>query len=190
MDTLYVLPLKIIATQVLFLVMAIAIEATIIQKQMEFPPRKCVEFATSINLLSTIVGWLFFFSSPFLLPTALKIQIINYIALGQWDPTIITWLIPVFFITFFGTIGIEWLGFVLLQRFLSDQPFFDTANLTSGRRLLFQAVAVRPRQSKAGVAQPDILQTVISGNALSYGVILILLVALQVTRVIDITNPA
>ncbi|MEL6322253.1 MAG: filament integrity protein FraC, partial [Cyanobacteria bacterium J06626_14] len=169
-----------------FLVLAIAIEAFIIQQQLQYLPRKCIEYAASLNLLSTIIGWLIFFSSPFFLPDALKFQIVNYIAFGQLDAAILTWLIPLAFITFFGTIGIEWLGFLLLDHFLSDKPFFNAATFT-GRRNLFQAVAVRPRQSKSGISQPDILQAVISGNSFSYGVILVLLIALQFT---DILEPA
>ncbi|MEO1143725.1 MAG: filament integrity protein FraC [Pseudomonadota bacterium] len=184
MDTLYVLPLKVITTQALFLVVAIAIESYMIQRLMQYPPRKCIEYAASINLLSTVIGWLVFFSSPFFLPSILKLQIINYVVFGSWNATLLTWLIPLGFLTFFGTIGVEYLGFILLERFLSEKPFFDEAATLSGRRNFFQAVAVRPKQTKAGVTQPDILQAVISGNSFSYGIIFIVLVALQVTRVI------
>jgi hypothetical protein len=183
MDTLYVLPLKVITTQVLFLVTAIAIEAFMIQRQMQYPPRKCIEYAASLNLLSTVVGWVVFFAAPFLLPRTIQFQIINYVAFRQLTPELLSWLVPIGFITFFGTIGVEYLGFLLLNNVLSEKPFFGLSSVMTERRNIFQAVAVQPKQTQAGVTEPDILQAVISGNSSSY---LVLLIVLAVMKVIDV----
>ncbi|MEM9447837.1 MAG: filament integrity protein FraC [Cyanobacteria bacterium P01_E01_bin.6] len=184
MDVLYVLPLKVITTQALFLVMAIAIEAFIIQQQMEFSPRKSIEYSASLNLLSTVMGWLIFFTSPFFLPNGLKFQVLNYVAFGFGEATLITVLIPIGFLTFFGTIGIEWLGFSLLQRLLSEQPLLDTSVQTSRRTFFQPIVQMKQGSSSSGISQPDSLNAVLLGNSVSYGVIVIVLIALRVASVV------
>ncbi|NJR39502.1 MAG: hypothetical protein HC781_12655 [Leptolyngbyaceae cyanobacterium CSU_1_4] len=83
-----VVPLRAIAFQIVFLLMAIAIEATVLHKQLNIPPKQSIQFAASINLLTTVAGWLVTFlllgtslSLPTPLLTELKIALMNFIFL-------------------------------------------------------------------------------------------------------------
>ncbi|MFB2968359.1 filament integrity protein FraC [Aerosakkonema sp. BLCC-F183] len=74
-----VLPLRAIMFQILFLSIAIAVESFVLEKRLGLSRRVSLEYATSINLFSTIFGWLtFFFMEPFL-PQLLRKELINFI---------------------------------------------------------------------------------------------------------------
>ncbi len=75
-------PLQMILFQLLFLLVAIALEARVLQRRLRITRKASIEYATSINLLSAIIGWLVFFilmSQKNLLPRPIKDQIISYI---------------------------------------------------------------------------------------------------------------
>lgn len=75
----FVLPLKAIVFQMLFLALAIAIEALVFQKQWKLSRRASIEYAIAVNLFSTCLGWLSFFAFQPILSPALKKQIITFI---------------------------------------------------------------------------------------------------------------
>ncbi|MBD1851551.1 filament integrity protein FraC [Leptolyngbya sp. FACHB-711] len=56
-----VLPLRAIALQILFLLIAIAIESSILYRQLKITPREGVQYAATLNLLSTVMGWIVIF---------------------------------------------------------------------------------------------------------------------------------
>ena len=64
MDVL-VLPLRAIAFQILFLLMAIAIEGTVMQQQLPFMPRQAMQYATILNLITVVVGEVLLGSASF-----------------------------------------------------------------------------------------------------------------------------
>ncbi|WP_407650736.1 filament integrity protein FraC [Aerosakkonema funiforme] len=79
-----VLPLRAIMFQVLFLSIAIAVESFVLQKRLGLSRRVSIDYATSVNLLSTIFGWLIFFFLEPLLPQLLQKQLINFILFGNF----------------------------------------------------------------------------------------------------------
>lgn len=74
-----VFPFPLIWFQFFFLLIAIAIEAYVFVKLLKFGRRKAIFYALSINLTSTIIGWLFFFSILPFLSEEIKLKIISYI---------------------------------------------------------------------------------------------------------------
>src|SRR4028118_1728302 len=74
-----VLPLQTYLFQTLFLLVASALEARVLQRRLYLTRRTSVEYATSINLLTTVIGWLAFFLVQNLLPQPIKDQIISYV---------------------------------------------------------------------------------------------------------------
>lgn len=75
----FVLPLRAILFQMLFLSLAIAIEALVFQKQWKLSRKASIEYSLGLNLFSTGLGWLVFFAvQPFLSPN-LKKQIITFV---------------------------------------------------------------------------------------------------------------
>ena len=78
------LPVQTILYQSLFLLMAIAIEGFILHRQLQLSRKTSIQYAASINLLSTIVGWLLFFFIQPLLLSDIKIQLISYIFFNRF----------------------------------------------------------------------------------------------------------
>jgi len=122
------LPLRAILFQCLFLCLAIAIESLILRWRLGYGRQTSVEYAMSMNFLSTIVGWVTFFFVQPLLPAPLREQLISYILFDQvysseWFVGVNTLLILVALGTFFGTFVIELTGLNLLERILNrNQP--------------------------------------------------------------------
>jgi hypothetical protein len=125
----HVLPLRAVAFQIIFLMMAIAIEATVIHRQLEFHSKQSVQFATSINLLMTVVGWITIFfllgTSP-ILPTPLlnelRLALMNFIFFDQWSNGTAELLIMICFVTFFVSLVVKWLGLVGLDWLMKKDP--------------------------------------------------------------------
>lgn len=75
----FVLPLRAIIFQMLFLSLAIGIEALVFQKQWKLSRKASIEYSLGLNLFSTCLGWLVLFAlQPFLSPN-LKKQLITFI---------------------------------------------------------------------------------------------------------------
>jgi len=79
MSFYFVLPLRAIVFQMLFLSLAIAIEALVFQKQWKLSRKASIEYSLGLNLFSTCLGWLVFFAVERFLSTNLKKQIITFI---------------------------------------------------------------------------------------------------------------
>jgi len=117
-----VLPLRAIVYQSLFLLIAIAIEAWVLQRFLKTDPRQSVQYAASINLLCTIVGWLAFFlfyaftsSLPPGATTRFDINLIDFIFFDRWSSETATTLILISFIMFFASFAIKQGGLIGLQ---------------------------------------------------------------------------
>ncbi len=78
------LPVQTILYQSLFLLMATAIEGYILHRQLQLSRKTSIQYAASINLLSTLVGWLLFFFIQSRLPKNIKIQVISYIFFNRF----------------------------------------------------------------------------------------------------------
>ncbi len=75
----FVLPLRAIVFQMLFLSLAIAIEALVFQKQWKLSRKASIEYSLGLNLFSTCLGWLVFFAVQSFLSPNLKKQIITFV---------------------------------------------------------------------------------------------------------------
>ncbi|UBF23823.1 hypothetical protein K9N68_18910 [Kovacikia minuta CCNUW1] len=74
-----VLPLRAIVFQFLFLLLAIAIEGLIFHRILNLGHKISMQYAASVNLLSTFIGWVIFYSAQPYLPADTKLQLISYI---------------------------------------------------------------------------------------------------------------
>ena len=104
-------PLQMILFQLLFLLVAIALEARVLQRRLRITRKASIEYATSINLLTVIIGWLVFFilmTQKNILPPAIKDQIVSYIFFdrflgplaGNWYLILVGTGIAIFFSAF------------------------------------------------------------------------------------------
>jgi hypothetical protein len=169
-----VVPLRAIAFQTVFLLMAIAIEATVLHKQLNISPKQSVQFAASVNLLTTVLGWLgtfFLLGTSMVLPTPLftelKMALMNFIFFDQWSKGTAELLIMICFITFFVSLGVKWLGLIgldwLMKKDLPEAPkvVAETGVFISPQR--------KPREFRPR------LNTTLAANAWSYSAILVAL---------------
>jgi hypothetical protein len=111
-----VFPFKAIIYQLLFLVIAIAIDAFILQRYLGIGRKTSIQYTATANLLSTVVGWFIFFLVEPVLPPNWRQDLIDFIFfdLTQNSPV----LIGLAFLTFLGTFvvklqSLDWLDQIL-----------------------------------------------------------------------------
>ncbi len=174
----FVLPLRAIAFQILFLLLAIAIEAWVLQRQLKLPPnrsrispKQAVQYATSVNLLTIAVGWFLFLSLQALLPLELKYQLLNFIFFNQWSSSTAFWIILSGFITFFASFLLKLGGLIQLQRMM-----LTNQELAARRELDKNKYRLGARPKKEFRATSNQASVILSANALSYTAIAIVLV--------------
>jgi hypothetical protein len=164
-----VLPLQMIAFQSMFLLIAIAIEAYVLQQNLRIPPLKSVQYATSINYLSAVVGWLIFLNIRSILPVDLRIELMNVIFFDRWSREIMVWVILGALVTFFVSFFVKLFGLRQLQLFLGDQQMDEAEE---DRKVKYGLTHRKPRGYRGSNPQAN---AVLLGNALSYSAISIVL---------------
>ena len=171
-----VLPLQTILLQVLFLLVAIALEARVLHRRLSLTRRTSVEYATSINLLCAVMGWLGFFLLKNFLPQPLKTQLISYIffdrLLEPLPESLSLVIVSTGIIMFFCAFLIKLKGLQLLEALLQRSPSQNSSlppdkrrRIGLGYRLDQAIVQTNPRQAT----------TILLANAYSHSAILLLL---------------
>ncbi|NES02537.1 MAG: hypothetical protein F6K22_06595 [Okeania sp. SIO2F4] len=117
---LTILPLRAIVSESLILLMVIAIESCFFQLRLNFIPKVSVEYATVMNLISTCVGWVFFFYAVSLLPNILDKQMVAYILFGKID-TIYPLFILFIFVSFLISLIVKLVGFNLCESLWNEK---------------------------------------------------------------------
>lgn len=197
-----VLPLRAVAFQTVFLLIAIAIEAAVLYRLLnadansKIDPKQSVQYATTINLLSTVVGWLtffLFFGLAYALPSEwsvrLKANLVNFIFFDQWSSETATSLVLICFTMFFVTFAIKQAGLNGLRWLLSagiakkedankPQPVIEAPDVppppprTSAIRVLRHETTSATTTSSAMNSQS---RAVLIANAWSFSAILAIL---------------
>lgn len=170
-----VLPIETILFQLLFLLVAIALEARVFYKRLRIPRKTSVEYATSINLLTVTLGWLIFFSLQEWLPQALRTQMLSYIffdrLLASQAQSLNLVIASVAIAVFFGAFAIKLKGLELLQAFLETAKPDQDSVLTKDRRLAFA-----DRLNRALIhTDTNQAAVVLLANAYSHSAILLIL---------------
>jgi hypothetical protein len=173
-----VLPLRAVAFQSLLLLVAIALEALLLRQRLGLGFQPSIRYAATLNLFTTCLGWLLFLGIEPLAPPLLRTQVISYVLFGRFyanellpslGPLIVGTGLGIFFLTFWLKVkGLEWLTYMLGQPIADPQA----SRLPSRKRfgdLQLQAEASTPVHTLA----------ILHANALSFSVILILLLLRQ-----------
>ena len=165
-----VLPLRAIAFQLLFLFMAIAIEAAVLNERLNLGRKLSMQYAATVNLLSTVVGWMVFFGIEPWLPTPARQLLVEYVFFGvrSVPPTIYLIGFTAFVLTFALKLqGIEFLELLL------EKTTLPVAEESSGSRK-FQG---RKKQLElSGNNQPNRPMAVLWANAFSFVAITVILI--------------
>ena len=163
--------------QAIFLLVAIALEARVLYKRLGISRRTSVEYATSINLLATIIGWLVFFLIQDRIPLPLKDQLISYIffdrLLGPQPENILLVIAAAGVVIFFSAFLIKLKGLELLEAIIQERPREkDPAESLPKRR--HPTLADRLGEAVTHTA-PNHATTILLANAYSYSAISLLL---------------
>ncbi|MFE1746238.1 filament integrity protein FraC [Coleofasciculus sp. H7-2] len=167
-----VFPLQGILFQFLFLLVAIAIESFILYRELNFSRKKSIDYAISINLFSTILGWVVFFYVHPWLPRSLKSQLISYIFFDRFfsfaqSPNIVTELILSGFVAFFATFVVKLKGLELLQILLELPTYVERKKQDKSNPRYFRLLAFKSDRL--------LTNTIFQANIYSFGVISIIL---------------
>ncbi|KAM3089737.1 filament integrity protein FraC [Phormidesmis sp. 146-35] len=146
-----VLPLRMIIYQLLFLVMAIAVESLVLQRRLGIGRKTSIQYAATVNLLSTVVGWMIFFTVEPWLPENLRSQLISYIFFDSLtNPPV---LIGLAFVSFISTFLLKLEGINLLELLLGIKKDSETeakqAAKFQGQRARRASFAVVPSRALA-----------------------------------------
>ncbi len=111
-----VLPLRAIVFQLLFLFMAIAIEAAVLNQRLNLGRKVSMQYAATVNLLSTVIGWMVFFAIEPWLPSAARQLLVEYVFFGirTLPPT----MVLIGFASFVLTFGLKLQGIEFLEQIL------------------------------------------------------------------------
>jgi hypothetical protein len=122
-----ILPLRAIIFQFFFLLIAIILEALVFQRTLELDYKTSAQYSTTVNLLSTVLGWVLFFNIQPLLPRELETQLISYVFFERFlFDAWVTGTTPILVVTslamFMGTFFIKLQGLNLLEFLLKYNP--------------------------------------------------------------------
>ncbi|XHX77530.1 MAG: filament integrity protein FraC [Stenomitos frigidus ULC029] len=169
-----ILPLRAVVFQCLFLLIAIAIEAYVLRRTLSLDYQTSMQYAISVNLLSTLVGWMCFFLSQPLLPLEWRVQLISFIFFEHFyaDPMLLN-VAPVLVFCalgmFLGTFFVKLKGLDFLDLLLEKDP--KPKVKVEERPMRF-----RGRQSQLlGFRNNSKVYAVLVANASSFSAILLLL---------------
>ncbi|MBD2038666.1 filament integrity protein fraC [Leptolyngbya sp. FACHB-321] len=169
-----VLPLRAVVFQCLFLLIAIAIEAYVLHRTLSLDYKTSMQYAVSVNLLSTFLGWICFFLTQPLLPLEWRVQLISFIFFEHFyaDPMLLN-VAPVLVFCalgmFLGTFLVKLKGLDFLDILLEKNPKPKATSEVKPMRF-------RGRQGQlVGVRANSRVYAVLVANACSFSAILLLL---------------
>lgn len=174
METL--VPLRAIVFQCLFLLVAVALEAAVLRQRLTLGYKVSVQYAASINLMTTSLGWVLFLALESLLPISLRAQIVSYVFFDRffandWVDSIGIWLIVAGFFAFFATFFVKVQLLELLLIILERQPQSTQPENLSRRERYQQARKIKRSES----SHSTLFQAVLQANGVSFTAILLLL---------------
>ncbi|MGD1900146.1 MAG: filament integrity protein FraC [Phormidesmis sp.] len=174
-----ILPLRMIAFQVLFWMVAVAIEAGILRQRLRLGFQTSVQYAGVTNLAALVCGWIAFLVIEPLMTLTIKTQIINYILFNRilmigWTTQTGAILLAIALLAFFGTFFIKAKGIELFLR--SDNAWKPVAK--KPQKLLRDERYARARGAGVEVSQSNarFTDTMIQANAASFSAVLGLMV--------------
>ncbi|GAB4152382.1 MAG: hypothetical protein Fur0046_31960 [Cyanobacteria bacterium J069] len=189
-----VLPLRAIAFQILFLLMAIAIESHVFAVQLALPPKQpngvspqqSVQIAATLNLLTAMAGWFVFFLIQPWLPLPLKQQLLSFIFFDQWSADAAFPAILAGFLTFFASFAVKLLGLAALEwLLLTPDEWASRRESSNPRYRLGQGLLKDKDRDKK--PPTNLSNTLLAANAFSYTAILAVLFARRIVDEVILT---
>ncbi|MGB3312665.1 MAG: filament integrity protein FraC [Nodosilinea sp.] len=189
LSELGIMPLRAIALQSLLLMVAIVLEAMVLRKQLCLGYRTSMQYAATINLLATSLGWVAFLALEAVLPLALRSQIISYVLFNRfysnsWLDVLPVVVVVVAIAAFFITYWIKLQGLIWLLQLLGYKPIDTTPEAIEDNRLQRYKRARRVQVENQRSISPRSL-AVLQANAISFTAILLLLLLVNQAGVVE-----
>ncbi len=179
-----VVPIQTILFQTIFLLVAIALEARVLQRKLYLTRRRSIEYATSINLLAVVLGWFGFFLLQEWLPQPLKLELLTFIFfdrfLEQQPHNLLLMIVSTGIVIFFSAFIIKLKGLQLLEALLETAP---EKNITEDQEK--EALKLPRNRRRKGLSErldqavtrtdPTQATAVLLANAYSHSAILLIL---------------
>lgn len=168
-----ILPLRAVLFQLLFLLVAIALEALVFYRTLNLDYKTSAQYSATVNLLSTFLGWFVFFTIQPFLPEGLRVQLISYIFFEQffpnpWLTTIPSILVILGLGIFLATFLVKLKGLDILEALLEknkDKKQEESETRTGRlRRLRNQSFGFRPNSKPYSV----LIANIFSFGAISF----------------------
>lgn len=169
--------------QSVFLLVAIALEARVLYQRLYLTRRRSVEYATSINLLAAVIGWLAFFLLKDFLPLPIKSELVSYIFfdrfLAPFPESFYLMLASTGVVVFFSAFLIKLKGLQLLEALLErtpkDQSNSEQITSNQGRNRLRKGLSERLGRAVTRT-DPSQATAILLANVYSHSAIALLLV--------------
>lgn len=173
-----VFPLGIILFNFLFLLVAIPIEAYILNIRLNFDKKSSIFYAICVNFFSGAIGWFICFLLEPSLPETWRLELINFVFFnrlslsGEVYGSIVLFASIAFFVTFLMKLVILKLLIFSIREsgpsLLKTQPSLTRRNSR--------------RNSRAKIINTNLVLTVLIANALSYSAILVIILVVIVRQ--------
>lgn len=130
-----IIPLRAILFQAFFLIIVVAIEASILYWRLKFGRKKSVQYSAAMNLFAAIFGWLVFFIVVPILPKELKAEIISYIFFNNFfyptNYSPVLWLVVAAIISFFLSLFVKIRLLEILRYLLKSEIVAEDFKITN-----------------------------------------------------------
>ena len=164
-----ILPIVAIFFEILFLLAAIPIEASVLNKWLKFDKKTSIFYAITINVFSSVIGWIVFFMVEPILPTTIKSDLMNYVFFNKLKDTSISSLIILLsFTIFLATFIVKFLIMKMLIIVIGEGgKKTETDIISSQQRAIYMNIAK--------LQNTNLVIAILIANSLSYTAITIIL---------------
>ncbi|WP_414620073.1 filament integrity protein FraC [Calothrix sp. CCY 0018] len=164
-----VVPFGVILFDFLFLLVAIPVEAFILNRRLKFDKRTCSFYAIAMNLFSNVIGWVvFFILEPTNFFVSYKSQLISFLLYNRLNNQVYGGIVMAGFTTFFGTLMVKFVLLRLLIISLSN-PGEKKAVPEPEDTILLKRKS--RRGNRKGWQSTSLFTTTLIANSLSYSAI-------------------
>ncbi len=164
-----IFPLGAIFFEILFLLTAIPIEAYVLNKWLKFDKKTSIFYAIALNVFSSVIGWIVFFTVEPMLPIPIKAELINYVFFNKLqNPSISTIIVLLSFTIFLATFLVKFLLIKMLIIFMDE----------GGKKAETEIVSSQQRASYMNIAKlqnTNLIIATLIANSLSYTAITVII---------------
>jgi hypothetical protein len=163
-----VLPIGAVLFNLLFLLVAIPIEAYVLHSWLKFDKKTSTFYSIAINLFSSVIGWTIFFITEPMMPVLWKSELISYVFFNNFQqPGTQTFIILSAFIIFFTTFLLK---FGLLKALL-----FSLSEMKKEETPPGDQIQRWRRDTKLKFQNTSLVTTTLIANSLSYTAITLII---------------